>query len=168
MVRFLILALVLVHTACSGAPAPAVPTLAAVPPLDRATAENVAVGADKAARSALADLDPAGLSLAFKGRALEMLRDQVQRMADRGLRLEERNAIRRLESWDAGAREVVIQVEAQDRLISPDERDPRWSNTVRRWWTRLIYIGDAWWVVDQRDLAPDRRRSLITSAQLPR
>jgi hypothetical protein len=155
MSRMTCLALaVLMVSGCCAVRDPAVAPTGAPPVLDKTAALDLAVRADAAVAAAMAGLDPAGLSSAFRGPALQVLRDQVERLRERSIRLEERGAVRTLDTWDARRREVVIQVESQVRLVSPDQVDPTWSNTVRRWWAQAAYIGGTWWVIDQRNLGP--------------
>ena len=157
MARLTCLALaVLVVGGCSAAAETAARRSTAPPALEPAAAFEIAARADEAAAAAMGDLDPAGLSLVFRGRALQVLRDQVAHLKERSIRLEERGAVRTLDTWDARRHEVVIQVESQVRLQSLDQPDPSWSNTVRRWWAQLAYIAGAWWVIDQRNIAPDQ------------
>jgi hypothetical protein len=133
-------------------------------PLDRPVAEQVALRADDARRDALMAADTAGLTALFRGSALQMLQAQVRAMRQRGLRLEERDSSRTLVFWDARAREVVLQVEAQRRLVTPEAADPAWTATVRQSWSRLDYVGGAWWIDDEADLTPDRWRPVPPSA----
>ena len=154
------LALVLMVGGCSVAHGPAERQPAAsASTLDRTDAEAVAIKADAARRAAFADLDPGRLMAAFRGKALRVLQAQVRHMRDRGLRLEERNPVRAVVFWDARAAEVVLQVEAQHRLLTVAQGDPPWGTTVRQWWSRLALEDGEWWVVDQADLAPDHWRS---------
>jgi hypothetical protein len=154
------LLIVLIVGGCSARQATAerhpAPSLAA---LDRAGAEAVVLKADAARRAAFADLGAGGLMGSFRGKALRVLKAQVQRMRDRGLRLEERNPVLAVVFWDARAAEVVLQVEAEHRLVTVDQADPPWAATVRQWWSRLASADGGWWVVDQNDLAPDQWRS---------
>jgi hypothetical protein len=154
------LALLTMAGGCSVAQAPAERQPAAsASTLDRSRAEAVAVKADAARRAAFAGLDPGALLAAFRGKALRVLQAQVRHMRDRGLRLEERNPVLAVVFWDAHAAEVVLQVEAQHRLLTLDQADPPWGTTVRQWWSRLAREDGEWWVVDQADLAPDHWRS---------
>jgi hypothetical protein len=137
--------------------------LASAPVLSLDGVEQLALKADDARRAALADLQPVQLARTFRGRALQVLEGQVIKMGQRGLRLEERDSVRTLVFWDPRADEAVLQVVAQDRLVSPDQPDPTWAATARQWWLRLAYQGGSWWVVDQHDLTPDRWRSPLTS-----
>ena len=134
-----------------------------LPALDRPVAEQVVLRADDARRDALMAADPAGLTALFRGRALQMLQAQVQAMRQRGLRLEERDSSRTLVFWDPRAQEVVLQVEAQRRLVTPDDADPAWTATVWQAWSRLDYVDGAWWIVDDADLTPDRWRPVPSS-----
>lgn len=143
-------------TGCSTPPPRSSPGAPAV--LSRDAAERMALTADDARRRALAEAQPAGLAAVFRDRALRVLQEQVARMHDRGLRLEERDSVRRLVFWDSHAGEVVLQVEASQRLLSPSRSDALWAATVRQWWSRLAYAGGSWWIVDQSDLSPDMWR----------
>lgn len=111
----------------------------------------------------MADLDSTRLGSFFAGRALRTLVDKVGWMRARCLRSEERRVLRVVASWDGGAKEVVIQVEAEHRLLSPDEPEPPWSSSMRQWWARLGFAAGAWRVVDDRDLPPDQWRAVATS-----
>lgn len=158
--RVVAVAATLVLGACSSPHSPAIP---AFPPrLDRVVAERIALGADEAIGAAMADLDSTRLGLFFAGRALATLVDRVGWMRARGLRSEARSVQRAIASWDGGANEVVIQVEAEHRLVSPDQLEPRWSSSMRQWWARLGFGGGAWRIVDDRDLPPDQWRALTT------
>ena len=150
----------LVVISCSGSSAPSAP--AAHPHLDRIVAEQFAIGADQAAQSALADLDPTRLALFFSGRALRNLIGKVGWLRARGLRSETASAHRAVASWDGHTNEVVIQVEAQYRLVSATEPDPPWSRSMRQWWSRLAFASVGWRVIDDQDLPPDQWRSLST------
>ena len=152
---------ILLLGACAG-PRPA-ETLRLPAQLDRLVAEQVVLGADEALEAAMADLDSTRLDLFFSGRALETLVDQVGWMRARGIRSEERSAQRVVASWDGGANEVVIQVEAEHRLLSLEQPKPPWSGSVRQWWARLGFGAGAWRVVDDRDLPPDQWRAVTTS-----
>ncbi len=161
MARLTCMALaVLVVGGCSGAGNQRFGSSIAPPVLELAAALDIAMRADAAAAAAMGGADPARLSAVFKARALQALSDQVARLRERSIRLEERAPVRRLDIWDAGRRNVVIQVESQVRLVSLDQPDPTWSNSVRRWWAQLSYIAGAWWVIDQRNLGPDQGGAL--------
>lgn len=123
----------------------------------------VAIAADEVMRTALAARDPALLPLAFAGHALQASRDQVQWMRERGLSLEERDPRRSLVSWDGARDEVVIQVEAQERLVSMEQTDPPWSSTVHQRWSRLGFVNGGWRVVDEKELAPDQWAIALTT-----
>lgn len=140
---------------CFGAHPPD-PTSA--PVLRLVGAEQLVLEADDARRAAFADLQPRRLANVFRGRALQVLEKQVLKMGQRAIRLEERDAARTLVFWDPRADEVVLQIVAQDRLVTPERHDPAWAATTRQWWSRLDYQGGSWWVVDQQDLTPDRWR----------
>lgn len=156
----LIVVIVLIVGGCSAGQARADGhTEASAPMLDRASAEAVVLKADTTRRAAFADSDPDALSAAFRGKALHVLQAQVQRMRDRGLRPQERNPILAVVSWDPRAAEVVLQVEAEHRLVTVDQANPPWAATVRQWWSRLARDKGEWWVVEQADLAPDHWRS---------
>jgi hypothetical protein len=128
------------------------------PVLSRAGAESLALAADSERRAAFAELQPLRLAKTFRGRALQVLEQQVVKMGLRGLRHEERDPARTLVFWDSRADEAVLRVVAQDRLVTADQPDPAWAATTRQWWTRLGDEGGTWWVVDQEDLTPDRWR----------
>ncbi len=129
-----------------------------VPVLTWTGAEQLALEADGARRAAFADLQPVRLATIFRGPALQALGKQVLRMGQRGIRLEERDPVRSLLFWDSRAHEAVLEIVAQDRLVSADQPDPIWAATTRQWWTHLDFQGGGWWVVDQQDLTPDRWR----------
>jgi hypothetical protein len=114
--------------------------------------------ADDIKRLALDAHTAARLAAAFRGRALQVLETQVQGMEVRGLGVQEKDLTRTLVFWDSLAVEAVLQVLAQRRLVSPDHPNPMWAATVRQWWARFQYSDEAWWVVDQQDLTPDRWR----------
>ncbi len=133
------------------------------PTPDRAAAEQVAMNADDAMRSSMADLDPRGLLAAFTGRALEALRSRLGWMRQRELRIQERNPSRSMVSWDAGSLEVVIEVLAERRLLAAGRPDPPWTRALRQWWSRLMFVEGAWRVADQKDLPPDQWRPPLTT-----
>jgi hypothetical protein len=160
LIRVLAVAATLAVGACSGPRAPEAVTLPAR--LDRVMAEQVVFGADEALEAAMADLDSTRLDLFFAGRALRTLVDQVGWMRARSMRSEERGERRVVASWDGGANEVVIQVEAEHRLLSLDQPKPPWSSSMRQWWARLGFAAGAWRVVDDRDLPPDQWRAVTT------
>jgi hypothetical protein len=110
-----------------------------------------------------AGVGTASLAEAFRGRALQMLEAQAKSMEGRGLRVEERNAVRTLVFWDPGAFEAVLQVVAERHPVTPDDPNPGWAATVRQWWARLQFADGSWWIVDQSDLTPDRWRAVAGS-----
>jgi hypothetical protein len=161
-IRVLAAIATLALSACSAPTAPA--ALGSPARLDRAVAYQIVFGADQAIETAMADLDSTRLGLFFAGRALRTLVDQVGWMRARSLRSEDRSTRRVVVSWDGGAMEVVLQVEAEHRLLSPDQPEPAWSSSMRQWWARLGFCAGAWRVVDDRDLPPDQWRALTTWA----
>ena len=116
----------------------------------------VASSADELLSSALAGSGLGELASAFGGPALQRVRSQAASLVRRGFRLEERSVTRTFVSWDPVVLSVVLQVEAQDRLVTPDAPDPEWSATVRQVWSRLQLVAGGWRVVETRDLSPDR------------
>jgi len=168
MIRLSAAFVFLLAAACaSSTPPDAAPGRGAVA-LDRSAAAMVAMAADEVMRMGLAERDPALLAQAFAGHALQALRDQLRWMRERGLSLEERDPRRSLVSWDGARDEVVIQVEAQERLVSMDQPDPPWSGTVHERWSRLGFVDHGWRVVDVRDLAPDQWAIALTTRVLAR
>jgi hypothetical protein len=148
----------LIICACSaGGPKPAA---LPPPPPTWLGAEQLMLRADDAMRHALDHPSGDGLAEAFRGPALQILESQAATMAVRGLRDEERSPARTLVFWDPRAREAVLQVVAQHRLLAPDQPNPAWVATARQWWARLQYAEGSWWVVDQEDLTPDRWRDV--------
>jgi hypothetical protein len=160
LIRALAIVATLAVAACSGPRAQEALKLPAR--LDRVVAAQVVFGADEALEAAMADLDSTRLELFFAGRALRTLVDQVGWMRARGMRSEDRRERRVVASWDGGANEVVIQVEAEHRLLSPDQPKPPWSSSMRQWWARLAFGASAWRVVDDLDLPPDQWRAVTT------
>ena len=124
-------------------------------PLGRSDAEVLLLRADQVKRLALG-AGTAGLSDAFRGRALQRLESEIQSAGRLAVREEERNVTRTLVFWDPKAGEAVLQVVAERRLVTPDQPVPAWAITIRQWWVRLQYADGSWWVVDQQDLPPDR------------
>ena len=116
--------------------------------------------ADDIKRAALEADRTARLADAFRGHALQVVEGQAHGMESRGLHVEERNSARTLVSWDPRAREAVLQIAVQSRLVTPDQPNPAWTATVRQWWARLQYADGAWWVVEQVDLSPDQWRPM--------
>jgi len=143
---------VCISSACgaSQAAAPASPTL------DRQTALGVASRADELASQALDGGGVADLASVFGGPALQQLQSRATTMAGRGFRLEERAVTRSLVSWDPRVPDAILQVEALDRLITPDAPDPAWAATERQVWSRFEHTAAGWQVVETRDLSPDR------------
>lgn len=123
VIRYLAAALLL--SACSSGGLPDTPPrAAAMARLDELSAGLVAFRADDARRQALASVDAAGLTSTFGGDGLRSLQDLVRRMRERGLKLQERDARRTVVFWDAGGNEVVIQIAAEQRLLSGDLPNP--------------------------------------------
>ncbi len=140
-------------TACSAAAAP----LARVPLLDRTAVARVVVAADEARATAFSQLDASILVRWFRDPALATLQARVAVMNARGVRVEEQSAARTLLAWDPQADEAVLEVEAEDRVVTAD-RASKWSGTLRRWWSRLAFEQGSWWIVAEQDLPPDRWR----------
>ena len=130
------------------------------PPLPWLGAEQLMLRAEDAMRLALDHPSGDGLAEAFRGRALKILQSQAATLAVRGLRDEEQSSARTLVFWDPRAREAVLQIVGQQRLLAPDQPNPAWVATARQWWARLQYAEGSWWVVDQEDLTPDRWRDV--------
>jgi hypothetical protein len=145
-------ALALVCTGCFAPPAGP----PAAPALDRAAAARLAMAADGALRSAMAGAAEADLTRFFREAALVALRSQADRLAQRGVRVEEMNVVSRLLFFDPHALEGVLAVESQHRLVTPDEAAVAWAAAFREWWVRFAFAAGAWWIVDQQDLPPDR------------
>jgi hypothetical protein len=160
MTRTLVAAVVVLLSACSRGGAETQPAPSVL--LDRAAADVVVAGAEAAMQQALAGLNVARLPSHFAGHALQRLIDRVGWMRTRGLRLQERSSRRALVSWDMNAGEAVLQVAAQVRLVSAEQPEPPWSNTLRQWWSRLAFHAGGWVVVDDRDLSPEQWRPATT------
>jgi len=126
------------------------------PTLQLPVAMQLLEAADAMRAEALATMTVSELLSVYRGAALKALQRRVQAMTMRGVRLEERSAVRVLVSLDASHEVGVLQVEAFDRLVTPDQPDPAWSATVRQVWSQLGYAQGRWWVLDQQDLSPDR------------
>src|ERR1051326_7533345 len=75
------------------------------PVLARAEAERLALRADDLLSAALSGQNADPLADVFRGSTLTALRLQVARLAVRGVRIEERDPIRRLVAFDAMAAE---------------------------------------------------------------
>ena len=147
-----VLALVAVMAAAC---AEATASRTAVPPLDRVRAEQVALRADELVREAMAG-SSAPLASVFRDQALGTLSAQAERLASRRMHVEERAVTRRLVHFDGFSLEVVLAVTAQTRFVTPDATAPAWEQTARQWWLRLAYSSARWWVVEERDLAPEQ------------
>jgi hypothetical protein len=145
--------------ACSSDSAPI--AIHQAPFLTQSSVERLMVQADEIKRSALDTHKSTQLGDAFRGRALQLLEAQVHGMEARGLSVQERDSAGSLVFWDSRALEAVLQVVAQQRLVSPDQPNPKWSATVRQWWARLEHSNNGWWVVDEEDLTPDRWRAAL-------
>jgi hypothetical protein len=130
------------------------------PPLSSSGAEQLMLRADDIKRLTLDGGRTAGLTDAFRGRALQMLEAQAQSFKGRALRMEELDSARALVFWDPRADEAVLQVVADRRLVTSDQPNPAWAASVRQWWARLQYSDSSWWVVDQEELTPDRWRPI--------
>ncbi len=161
MVRMLPALAVLLATSCASTAVPA-PNRGPAILVDCVSAEKIASRADETMRTAMAARDPTALSSAFAGPALRALLDQLDWFRERGMSLEERNPRRALVAWDGARDEVVIQVEAQDRLVSADQPDPPWSNALHQRWMRIGLIDGEWRVVGEKELTPDQWRSPLT------
>jgi hypothetical protein len=83
----------------------------------------------------------------------------VQRFATNHLHLQERERSALIVFFDPATNEVVIEVRALHRLVTPMAQEPPWAATVRQWWARLGFIGGRWLVIDQADLPPDKWRN---------
>jgi len=156
MVRLLAMGAAFAFLACN---APAGTSAAHRPPsLSRSEAEQLMLRADDVRRLAFELPGPTSLSGVFGGSALQRLQAQTQSLGLRGMREEERSSSRDLVFWDPAAREAVLQVVAERRLVTPDLPNPPWSGTVRQWWARLQNVAGSWKLVEQQDLPPDRWR----------
>ncbi len=148
--RWLLLGALLTLVGC-GSAAPARPELS--PP----EAQRLALDADDRRRQAFGEANPAPLQDAFRGPSLAAAEARVAGLSRRRQRLEERPALRCVVHWRAGASpELVLEVRGQRRLVGPRQPDPPWSKEVRQWWLRLEPGGGRWWVVEDRELPPDR------------
>jgi hypothetical protein len=147
-----IVALAVACAGCAGPPAGA----AAAPSLARSAVERLATAADQALGAAMAGTDATPLGAIFRDPALAILRMQAHRLAQMGVRIEDRHVVRQLVFFDARALEAVLAVESQHRVVSADEADPGWAAAARQWWMRFAFEGGAWWIIDQQDLPPDR------------
>jgi hypothetical protein len=148
-------AAVLLTVACAGATTQELPF---PPRLSRVQAEQVMLRADDLRRAALESPGSVSLSDAFGGPALSRLTAQSQTLRLRQARMEERTSSRELVFWDPLAREAVLQVAAERRIVTADDPHAGWSSTVLQWWARLQRVGDSWVVVDDQELPPDRWR----------
>ena len=148
----MVVALAVACAGCAGPPA----GTAAAPSLARTAAERVAMAADQALRAAMAGTDETSLVGIFRDPALAILRVQAHRLAERGVRIEDRNVVRQLVFFDARVLEAVLAVASQHRVVSPDEVDACWAAAARQWWMRFAFEAGAWWIIDQQDLPPDR------------
>ena len=154
MGRLIAIALLAAIVGACGSTA-AVPAVMA-PVLPQAAAEKLMDSADAARSEALATAGSQRLAQVFRNPALKALTDRVDAMALRGLRLEEKSAVRSPVAFDPVGLDGILRVVAFDRLITPDQSDPAWSATVREVWSRFEYAGGRWWVADEKDLSPDR------------
>lgn len=156
--RLAALGAVLAIAGCATGQSGAGALVSPMPDRTRSVIEEIVLRADDVLRAALADLDTGALSSVFRDQALHRLEARVQRMRERGLRMQERQPVRVVLFWDSQAAEAVLLVESQARLITADQPDPPWSAAARQWWARLGDQAGALWVVDERDLAPDQWR----------
>jgi hypothetical protein len=154
----------LLLAACSGQIATTMEPSPVQATLSRDQVEQLMVRADDLRRQAFEFPDTANLANAFGGIALKRLRAQSESLVTRGMNWEERSPSHELVFWDPLAGEAVLQVVAEQRVISPDEPNPAWSATVRQWWARLQNVDGSWKVVDEEDLPPDRWRPGALSA----
>jgi hypothetical protein len=129
------------------------------PELGSVTAGTLALYADEVKAAALAEDRADALAEVFSGRALNLLETQVQRFSANHLHLQERERSVLVVFFDAATKEVVLEVRAFHRLVTPTSLQPPWAATVRQWWARLEFIGGRWWVGDQADLPPDQWRA---------
>ena len=127
--------------------------------LDMTQAASVVKVADEVKSAAFADGRVDGLARAFRGRALSTLTTQVGRFQKNSLHLQERERTVTVVFWDGHAKESVLEVTAEHRLVTRSQANPPWAATVRQWWSRLDYASGKWWIADQEDLPPDRWRS---------
>ena len=128
------------------------------PSLDLIEATSVVEAADEVKSAAFAEGRVDGLAGGFKGRALTALTKQAGRFQKNNLHLQERGRRATVIFWDGRAKESVLEVTAEHRLVTRNQPNPPWAPTVRQWWTRLDYASGKWWVVDQEDLPPDKWR----------
>ena len=150
------LAVLFFSVAC-GPPHVALPHFA--PQLGSVAAATLVLHADEVKAAALAEDRADALAGTFSGRALSSLELQVQRFSTNHLHLQERERSALVVFLDSASNEVVIEVRALHRLVTPAAQDPPWAATVRQWWVRLGFIGGRWLVIEQADLPPDKWRS---------
>jgi hypothetical protein len=137
---------------------------AAAPGLGVVEATSVVKAADEVKSAAFAQGRSDRLAGAFRGRALTDLTMQVGRFQKNNLHLQERGRTATVIFWDSRAKESVLEVTAEHRLVARSQPNPPWAATVRQWWARLDYAKGQWWVVEQEDLPPDKWRSAEPAA----
>jgi hypothetical protein len=136
------------------------PTFAVLrsPVLDREAALVLLSRAEVARGTAFATADARSLRALFSDAAIAGFSPELASLRQRGQRIEERAASRRLVHWAAaeGAGEGVLEVAGEQRvvLVAGPPRD--WSRIVRQWWAAVQWTGGRWLVSDSADLPPDQ------------
>jgi hypothetical protein len=143
------------------APARSVATPSAQPPPASSPGRDedaaaAAYRADDAIRLAYMEADPHPLSGALTGAALAVARRQAVELRRRGTRVEEVLDSRRVvhAGGVAGRPEVVLELRARRRLVSPGAPAPPLAIILRQWRAELEWTGGGWLVADAQDLAP--------------
>jgi hypothetical protein len=141
----------------AGACEPAVAVLRP-PVLDRAGAAAILVAAEAARSEAFAAADPRPLRSLFTDSAIAVFRPELARLQQRGQRIEERAATRRLVHWTAseGRGEGVLEVAGAQRIVVVAAPPRAWSRIVRQWWAAVQWTGGRWLVLRCADLPPDQ------------
>jgi hypothetical protein len=148
-----LLPLLLLASAC----APAVAVLR-LPVLDREGAAALLDAAEVAQADAYASADPRPLRVLFSDAAIAGLTSELARLRQRGQRIEERAASRRLVHWAGGegAGEGVLEVAGEQRVVLVAGPPRSWSRIVRQWWAAVHWNGGRWQVHRSADLPPDQ------------
>jgi len=146
-------ALVVVTVACGGAPSRGG---AAGDVADARAAAAAAERADDAIRAAYATGSAAPLKGVLAGRALAAAQRQVTLLGKTGARREEQLTARRtVHESESGARaEVVLLINARQRVLRPGAPQASFSNAIRQWRATLVRQGGRWMVIDDGDLPP--------------
>ena len=141
----------------SGACAPAVAVLRS-PVLDREGAAALLSAAEVARADAFATADPQPLRALFSDSSIASFSPELARLRQRGQRIEELAASRRLVHWvgAAGAGEGVLEVTGEERFVVVAGPPRAWSRIVRQWWAAVHWTGGRWLVQRSGDLPPDQ------------